>query len=63
MDNTSDTKLAFHDQVTAVLADLAADDDGPDEDLMEAMANLTDILFESLDFQVTGEKTAEIHLR
>jgi hypothetical protein len=61
--DTSDTKLAFHDQVTAILADLAADDEGPDDDLIEAMGNLTDILFESLNFKVTGEKTAEINLR
>lgn len=61
--STSDTKLAFHDQITEVLADLASDDDGPDQDLVEAMANLTDILLESLSFKVTGEGVAEIRTR
>jgi hypothetical protein len=61
--NKADTSLAFHDHITEVLADLAADDDGPDEYLREAMGDLTDILLESLDFTVTGDGVAEIRLK
>lgn len=60
---TSDTRLAFHDQVTSILTDLAADDEGPNEDLREAMGNITDILFESLKLEVIDKTTAQISLR
>jgi len=51
-----DTPIKFHDFVTELLIDLAGEDDEePGDDLKESMAELTDILFESLSFKVTGD--------
>ena len=58
-----DTPIKFHDFVTELLIDLAGEDDEePGDDLKESMAELTDILFESLSFKVTGDGVAEISL-
>lgn len=57
-----DTALAFHDFITDILTDLAADEDGPDADLREAMAGVTDMILESLRFSVTSEGVAELRL-
>ena len=60
--NTADTALAFHDLVTELLVELAADDDEPGDDLVDDMRNLADLLFEALNFKVTEEGKAEISL-
>jgi hypothetical protein len=60
--NNSDTALAFHDLVTNVLVELAADDDAPDDELVDDMRNLTDLLFEALNFKVVEDGKAEISL-
>ena len=58
----SETALAFHDLVTEILVDLAADEDEADDELTEAMAGVTDMILDSLNFEVTGEGVAQISL-